>query len=149
MDTPAENSFCCRPFASLLIAAYLALQAWFILSCYFRDEKFFGWQMFSGQTVTRTYFYGVDRQGIKTALPESAYRPFFQGWAGEFFVPEDRARLFGRGEKFFLKEFERIPAFLCEANKDAGYVAIEVSVEYRDIGAETMNFKSFRKVCAE
>lgn len=134
--------------ANLFILGYLLLQAFLIVRCYFSDEKFFGWQMYSQPLVYRVRFFGTADDGLRKPLEENLYRPWFRGLStGRFLTPSEKYRVSTRGKKFLLAEMNHVPDFLCRKLQIKGFIKIEIEADYRQAGEAKFNQESFGKEC--
>ena len=130
------------------IAGFLALQLVLVVTCYARDAKFFGWQMFSHGLLYRLTFSGVRSDGTREALPVERVRVLFtdratRAWLGT----PGRYRLFSRGDRFLLDQARRLPMFFCERLGDIGYSRIEVTIEHRRADEPSLRRDAFEAVC--
>ncbi len=132
----------------LFIFSFLALQIGLILSAYSRDEKSFGWRMFSDAVVYRIELFATDAKGIGRPLGPNEYRPFLRDKARVYFDPAAGYRIFARGENYLFKECGRLSQFLCARLSRQGCSEVEVRVEYRTVRSPEMKLKFFKASCA-
>ena len=138
-----------RPLAAHgFILGYLALQLLLVVTCYARDAKFFGWQMFSHGFLYRLAFQGVRGDGAREPLPAERVQALFtdratRSWLGT----AGRYRVFSRGDRFLLTEAQRLPAFFCQRLADLRYDRMEVAIEHRTAADSAMRRDVFSAAC--
>ena len=121
-----------RRFANAFIVVCVTVQLVLLVSCYWRDAKFFGWQMFSRPLVYEIRVETVTADGVRTRIDPAVYRPRLSGFAHGDLSPRGQ-RLFMRGREFLLGELSRLPGYLCRFEPLAAPVRVELTVVHRDV----------------
>jgi hypothetical protein len=121
-----------RRFANAFIVVCVTVQLVLLVSCYWRDAKFFGWQMFSRPLVYEIRVETVAADGVRTRIDPAVYRPRLSGFAHGDLSPRGQ-RLFMRGREFLLGELSRLPGYLCRFEPLAAPVRVELTVVHRDV----------------
>ena len=121
-----------RWFANAFIVVCVTVQLVLLVSCYWRDAKFFGWQMFSRPVVYEIRVETVALDGQRTGIDPAIYRPRLSGFAHGDLSPRGQ-RLFMRGREFLLDELSRLPGYLCRFEPLDSPARVELTVVHRDV----------------
>jgi hypothetical protein len=138
-----------RILANVFIIGFLAVQLILIVTCYARDPKFFGWQMFSHGLVYRIRVDAVGADGVTRPLEAAVYRTALGRRASHHLRTAETFHIFTRGKGFFLAEVARLPRYLCGELRAHGYRRIEVTVEHRDVTEAAAARQVFAGACDE
>lgn len=134
--------------AHVFIVGFLAAQVTLIVTCYAREAKFFGWQMFSHGVLYRLAFHGVRPGGAREPLPTERTKALFLDGATRHWIgTTDRPRVFSRGDRFLLAEVRRLPAFFCGRLADLRYDRVDVEIEYQTPQAQAPIREIFSATC--
>ena len=135
-----------RRFANAFIVACVAIQLVLLVSCYWREAKFFGWQMFSRPVVYEIRVETVDAEGVWRRIDPAIYRPRLSGFAHGDLSPRGQ-RIFMRGRDFLLGELRRLPEFLCQFEPLGGPARVELTVVHRDVIERAARRDRFGSAC--
>ena len=137
-----KHRWCANAFIVVCVAVQLIL----LVSCYWRDAKFFGWQMFSRPVVYEIRVEAVAATGERTRIDPAMYRPRLSGFAHGDLSPRGQ-RLFMRGREFLRDELRRLPGYLCRFEPLDAPARVELTVVHRDVLERAATRDTYGSAC--